>query len=99
MSALSIRAAATEKSIQIEFTRGEFSCTCSVRRSDELEWTIERVELIGDESLKHAAARVAVLLGEAIDEVEIGRAMAANPKHHDVGDSLHGQPAFPHSVD
>ena len=81
MSTLSLYARATETEVRITLARNGDSFDCVARRSHLMEWVIEDLAGRGDDALGRAAARVAVVLGEAVDEVELGHAMGVGLPH------------------
>jgi hypothetical protein len=79
MSDLSVHARATNTEVRITLARDGLSCQRAARKTHLLEWVVEESESRGDEDLGLDAARIAVMVGEAIDEVEVGRAMVEIP--------------------
>lgn len=79
MPALSIYAQATNAEVKITLAQDGVSCERAARRTHLMEWVVEEAESRGDKDLGRAAAKIAVMLGEAIDEIEIGKAMVARP--------------------
>lgn len=79
MPALSIYAQATNAEVKITLAQDGMSCERAARRTHLMEWVVEEAESRGDKDLGRAAAKIAVMLGEAIDEIEIGKAMVARP--------------------
>lgn len=79
MPALSVYAHATNAEVKITLARDGVSCERAARRTHLMEWVVEEAESRGDKDLGRAADRIAVMLGEMISEIEIGRAMVASP--------------------
>ena len=79
MPTLSIYAQATNAEVKITLAQDGVSCERAARRTHLMEWVVEEAESRGDKDLGRAAAKIAVMLGEAIDEIEIGKAMVARP--------------------
>jgi hypothetical protein len=79
MPALSVYARATNTEVKITLARDGVSCERAARKTHLMEWVVEESESRGDDDLGRAAARIAVMIGEAIDEVEIGKAMVEIP--------------------
>ncbi len=79
MPAFSIYAQATNAEVKITLAQDGVSCERAARKTHSMEWVVEEVEGQGDKDLGRAAAKIAVMLGEAIDEIEIGKAMVAIP--------------------
>ena len=77
MPTLSLYARATDSEVRITVARDGASCDCIARRSHLMEWVIEDLAGRGDDALGRATARMAVVMGEAIDEIKLGHAMGA----------------------